>query len=212
MKQLLVEGKTDKYLIEEICRDTKLSLQDITFQIPGSKQDDGGISQLLKGLPIIIKNANQLGDVVGVVIDADLNAAGRWQHIRQLLTDVGYSIQLTDVSQGLVVESHTVLPRFGLWMMPNNQDEGILENFIRQLIHEKDILQPEVEQILDGLRAKELQLFPDVKRPKAFIKTWLAWQEDPEISFGVAIKKKVLMTDAALCQQFTTWLKRLFLA
>lgn len=174
MKQLLVEGTTDKYLIEEICRDTKLSLQDITFQIPGSKEEDGGISQLLKGLPVIIKNANQLGDVVGVVIDADLNADGRWQHIRQLLTNIGYSTHLSDVSQGLVVESQTVLPRFGLWMMPNNQDAGILENFIRELITKKDILQPEVEQVLDGLRARELQLFPEVKRPKAFIKTWLA--------------------------------------
>ena len=214
-KRLLVEGPFDKYFIEEILKNNsghRVNATILQFRKKdeaGIKEDEQGIHSLLRTLPTTI-NATYPDDVLGIVVDADTNVAGRWQRIRQILTDVGYQDLPDTFPNGLVVPTNDVLPRFGLWMMPDNQEEGIIENFIRQLIHEEDKLQPEVDFALDSLLSKQLQLFTEIHRPKAFIRTWLAWQKNPEMSFGVAVSKKVLTTDAALCLRFVNWLNLLF--
>lgn len=208
-KLLLVEGTTDKYLIEEIAAKATPKLPKFAVT-PSKNGNEEGIEALLRSLPVTLKSADP-EDILGIVVDADLNASGRWQRIRQILENAGYQQISTDLAPGgQIIASDEILPRFGLWIMPNNQEKGILEDFIRQLIHKQDKLQPVVNQMLDDLKEKELQLFTEVKRPKAFIKTWLAWQENPEMSYGIAISKKLFLTDALLCQQFISWLDRLF--
>lgn len=177
--------------------------------VVGSKPDEQGIHSLLRSLPVTIR-ATDPTNTLGIVVDADISATGRWQRIRQILTSEGYRTVPDTFPNGLIIPTNNVLPRFGLWIMPDNQEVGIIENFIRQLIHEQDKLQPEIDAALNTLQAKGLQLFADVHRPKAFIRTWLAWQDRPEMSFGVAISKKVLATDADLCLRFVNWLNRLF--
>ncbi|SOD94922.1 DUF3226 domain-containing protein [Spirosoma fluviale] len=214
-KLLLVEGTFDKYFIEELLRQTPNKVGKLTIEPfkkkdeAGLKPDEKGIYALLRSLPVTIR-ATSPDNILGLIVDADISAVGRWQRIRQILTDAGYE-NLPDLfPNGLILSGNDILPRFGLWMMPDNQEQGIIENFIRQLIYEEDKLQPEVDFALDSLQRKNLQLFTDVHRPKAFIRTWLAWQEKPEMSFGVAVSKRVLTTDADLCLRFVSWLTLLF--
>lgn len=212
---LLVEGDFDKYFIGELLRQTpnevgKISIEPFKKEDEaGSKPDEQGIHALLKSLSVTIRATDPTA-VLGIVVDADISATGRWQRIQHILTSAGYEDLPDTFPNGLVIPTNDVLPRFGLWIMPDNQEEGIIENFIRQLIHQQDKLQPEIDATIDALLAKGLQLFADVHRPKAFIRTWLAWQDRPEMSFGVAISKKVLATDADLCLRFVDWLNRLF--
>lgn len=214
-KLLLVEGSFDKYFIEELLRKTTNKVGKIDTEPfrkkddAGLKPDEDGISTLLKNLSVTIR-ATDPTHILGVVVDADTHAAGRWQRIRQILANLGYKNLPNAFPDGLIIPTNDILPRFGLWIMPDNQDSGVIENFIRQLIHEQDKLQPEIDTVLDLMRDKGLQLFANVHRPKAFIRTWLAWQESPEMSFGVAVSKKVLTTDAELCLRFVNWLTRLF--
>ncbi len=212
---LLVEGDFDKYFIGELLRQTPNEVGKIVIEPfkkkdeVGSKPDEQGIHSLLKSLPVTIR-ATDPASMLGIIVDANISATGRWQRIRQILTSEGYETLPDTFPNGLIIPTNDVLPRFGLWIMPDNQEEGIIEIFIRQLIHEQDKLQPEIDAAINALQAKGLQLFTDVHRPKAFIRTWLAWQDRPEMSFGVAISKKVLATDAALCLRFIDWLNRLF--
>lgn len=215
-KLLLVEGEFDKYFIRELLRQPSNTIENLaieSFKIANKaafKADEQGIFSLLKSLPVIIK-ATPPTSTLGVVVDADMHAAGRWQRIQQILLEEGYQhLPTTTFPNGLIVPTNDILPRFGLWIMPDNQEAGIIENFIRQLIHNEDKLQPEIDLVLDTLRQKDLQLFTDIHRPKAFIRTWLAWQQNPETSFGVAIAKKVLTTEAELGQRFVNWLNQLF--
>ncbi|GAB3986825.1 hypothetical protein GCM10028807_05060 [Spirosoma daeguense] len=207
-KLLLVEGKFDRYFIEEVIKQNPDAVPKLAIE-PFKKEAEEGITALLKSLPITIR-AIVPENILGVVVDADIHMAGRWQRIRQILTEAGYENLPDSFPNGLIIPANDVLPRFGLWIMPDNHEEGIIESFIRQLIHEHDKLQPEVDFALNSLKAQELQLFTDVHRPKAFIRTWLAWQEKPEISFGVAVSKRVLTTDSELCQRFVNWLTLLF--
>lgn len=214
-KLLLVEGDFDKYFIGELIRQTPNEAGNVVIE-PfkkkheiGLKADEQGIYSLLRNLPVILR-ATDPDHILGIVVDADINSSGRWQRIRKILTDAGYENLPDTFPNGLIIPTNDILPRFGLWIMPDNQEEGVIENFIRELIHEQDKLQPEVDAALHTLQTKELQLFTNVHRPKAFIRTWLAWQEKPEMSFGVAISKRVLTTDADLCRRFVNWLNLLF--
>lgn len=214
-KLLLVEGKFDKYVIGELLRQTPNEVGEVDIEPFRKKDDDGlkpdeeGISILLKSLPVTIK-ATAPNHILGIIVDADIHELGRWQRIKQILVDAGYENIPATFPTGLILPTNDVLPRLGVWIMPDNQEEGIIENFIRQLIHDEDKLQPEIDTALDLIRDKGLQLFTEVHRPKAFIRTWLAWQEKPEMSFGVAVSKKVLTTNADLCLRFVGWLNRLF--
>jgi hypothetical protein len=214
-KLLLVEGDFDKYFIGELLRQTPNQVGKIAIEPfkkkdeAGLKQDEQGIYALLRSLPITIR-ATPPTNILGIIVDADITATGRWQRIKQILMNSGYENLPESFPNGLIIPTNDSLPRFGLWIMPDNQEEGIIENFIRQLIHEQDQLQPEIDLVIDSLREKGLQLFTDVHRPKAFMRTWLAWQERPEMSFGVAISRKVLTTDTDLCLRFVNWLNRLF--
>ncbi|GAB2519929.1 DUF3226 domain-containing protein [Spirosoma aerophilum] len=214
-KNLLVEGAFDKHVIWEIVKNTTTVLAETNIQPfkkrdeTGVKDDEQGIYALLKTLPTTI-NAAYPDDIIGVVIDADSSSSGRWERILQILTTLGYKNLPDSFLAGLVVASDEALPRIGVWMMPDNEDEGVIETFIRRIIHEQDKLQPEVDAALSGLKTKELQFFSDVHRPKAFIRTWLAWQKSPGISPGTAISMKVLTTDADLCLRFVSWLTLLF--
>lgn len=214
-KNLLVEGSFDKHVISEIIKNTTNVITGDSIQ-PFKKKDTTNIKEDEQGIYVLLRtisttiNAAYPDDIIGVVIDADDSAIGRWKRIRQILASVGYKNLPNAFPNGLVIIGDEALPRFGLWMMPNNEDIGVIETFIRQIIHESDKLQPEVDAALDALQAKGLQLFTDVHRPKAFIRTWLAWQKSPGISPGTAISMKVLATDADLCLRFVDWLNRLF--
>jgi hypothetical protein len=53
--------------------------------------------------------------------------------------------------------------------------------------------------------------FPPVRRSKALIHTWLAWQEEPGSPMGQAIGKRDLDGSAPAAQRFVEWLRRLML-
>jgi hypothetical protein len=94
--------------------------------------------------------------------------------------------------------------------MPDNELKGMLEDFIAMLIPATDKLMPVIDCTLTHLEQNKLNLYTEVHKPKTKIRTWLAWQEDPETSMGTAISKKILETDNELCRKFIEWLTKLF--
>jgi len=95
--------------------------------------------------------------------------------------------------------------------MPNNRLPGMLEDFVRMLIPGGDALVPEAEGALSIIEGKRLRRYAPQYRPKAFIHTWLAWQEEPGKPMGLAITKKDLNPGSPQADVFVAWLRRLFL-
>jgi hypothetical protein len=209
---LLVEGPNDRHIIQSLLKPRNFSvllpgeqeLEDET--IPGTS----GIEALLKDFPVRLKENHE---VLGIVVDADLNLSTRWQAIRDRLLRSGYSsIPKEPPTEGFILESpDPFLPRFGAWLMPNNQDIGTMEDFIRLLIPAEDELSGYATRILNEIEAVDLQRYAPKDRSKAFIHTWLAWQKKPEMRIGQAITAKVLEKDAPIAASFTHWLRKLFL-
>ncbi len=86
--------------------------------------------------------------------------------------------------------------------MPNNNDSGMLEDFIKFLIPDKDALLPIAESTLNSIESQFLNNYKSIHRTKALVHTWLAWQEDSGTPMGLSITKKYLDTSVKECSVF----------
>jgi hypothetical protein len=208
---LIVEGPGDQHVIWALCGQYQLPQ---TFEVSLAGKNTGK-EAVLADFPVQLKNNKW--KTVAIVIDADQDTAASWQAVYSRLIAAGYTKVKNDLPQsGLILESEEstdlVLPRFGAWLMPNNQTTGILEDFIRQLIPANDPLKPEADRILNEIESAKIQRYAAKDRAKAFIHTWLAWQESPGRPMGQTITAKVLEKDAPIAASFTHWLTELFIS
>jgi hypothetical protein len=204
--KLLVEGNDDQHVVWALCKKHEVPKN---FDVV----DCGGYSKLSKKVKQLLKfNAEEIS-ILGIIIDADADVQKRWIEIKSILINSGYQIDNELLSSDGLVVTAAELPRIGVWLMPNNDTKGAIEDFIEFLIPTNDGLLPEANRILSEIENKNLNNYnknSDNQRKKALIHTWLAWQESPGTPMGSAITKSYLTTQHDLCQQFITWLNSLF--
>jgi hypothetical protein len=94
--------------------------------------------------------------------------------------------------------------------MPNNNLDGMLEDFIYFLVPQDDELLPIVNTTLNTIEEGSLNKYAPIHRSKATIHSWLALQEDPGTPMGLGITKRYLTTDEATCKLFVDWINELF--
>jgi hypothetical protein len=202
-KVLLVEGVNDKHVINNLLKIHNSELaEEVTIR------DKQGITNILETLKIEV-DANQ--DFLGIVVDANASLDSRWQSITNRLKEIGYAkISENPVKNGLILESENFLPKLGIWVMPNNELVGKIENFIRLLVaQEKEPLWKIVEKSVDEI-PNEHRLFAEKDLIKAQIHTFLAWQDEPGRPMGESITRRYFQPNAPQAQNFVNWLKRLF--
>jgi len=192
-RQLLVEGNSDKQVIEALCKRHQMS--DLFSYIFPSR-DGSGIEYLLKTLPDRLKQENL--DTLGIVVDADLDFTARWQSLVYQLKEFGYDEIPKVLPETGLIHIQEAKPKIGVWIMPNNKLPGMLEDFVRYLIPADDKLQQKVIALLDEIETEELNPYSLTHRPKALIHSWLALQSKPGIPMGQAITAKALSEDSAI--------------
>ena len=203
-RTLLVEGPDDEHVLKHLCGNRGVPhLDDV--------KSHGGVEQLLDSFPVRLK-ASEDGDIVGVVIDADTDLASRWQALRDRLIRVGYEgVPESPAPDGTILDSPpgVLLPRVGIWIMPDNQTKGILEDFLRFLVPAGSRLFDHVGSSVATIPEGEVR-FGQLAEPKAIIHTWLAWQEEPGKPLGTAITARFLDAGVAQVDVLVSWLNRLF--
>lgn len=200
-KQLLVEGNDDCHVVWALCE---------KYQLPESFEviDCKGIEDLLSSVSVRLKQSGI--DTIGLVVDADTNLDSRWQSIRSILQGEGYVTVPEKIPERGLIYREEGKVTVGVWLMPNNDTNGMLEDFIRFLVPEPDALMPIVTSVLDDLEGKNLNKYKSIHRSKALIHTWLSWQEDPGTPMGLSITKKYLDASVPECSVFVEWLRKLF--
>jgi hypothetical protein len=201
---LLVEGPNDQHVIWNLAK--KYDIPE-TFSVEIAK--DGGISSALESFQIELKKSKV--KTLGIVIDADQNVASRWQAIRNILIRLHcQEIPEQPQSGGWIqaLSNELELPRLGVWLMPDNQSSGMLEDFVLNLIPPDDLLLAKAKSIVQEIEQEKLNKYKDSYHAKALIHTWLAWQETPGQPLGQAITK--LQADTAIAAKFVIWLNQLF--
>jgi hypothetical protein len=202
MKKLLVESTNDSHFISHLFEKSTNSKK--RFEIINCEN----ISNLINRIPAELIASDT--EVLGIVVDADQNLSKRWIELKKQFEKYGY--QFSDIPQpeGEMLDKQGFYPKVGIWLMPDNLKTGILEDFITEIIPENDKLKPIVAGVLNDIESQELHLYKDIYRPKAFIHTWLAWQDEPGKPFGWAVTKRYFDLNASLAQTFVLWLKRVF--
>jgi len=190
---LLVEGPDDEHVVKHLCDRSDLTRN---FDIV----QKGGFSELSKSIPVELAVPGRLA--LGVIADANDNLASRWQTIRDRCERRNIILPRQPVGEGTVVEGR---PRVGVWLMPDNQHSGQLEDLVADLIPEGDIIWPLAQKFVDGI--------PETERPKPVIKAqvgaWLAVRASAR-PMGSAIGTGHLNASASAAASLIDWLKRLF--
>ncbi len=213
---VLVEGKNDKHVVQNLCRRHGLAIlvqepdEGTKLRLGDSEDADtaSGLARLLFRVTARLKEPGL--EPIGVVLDADLDILERWQRLRGRLMANGYlAIPERPIPTGWIsVEAN--LRRIGVWLMPDNQQSGILEDFVATLIPDDDPLRPRAVAVLFEIEQEQLNRYPIEQRAKALIHTWLAWQEFPGLPMGLAITVRALGHDSPTALAFVAWLRRLF--
>ncbi len=198
---LLVEGQDDFYVISALCEVGKIPENFVIF-------DCGSDEDVLNALNTLLLRSD-LPEIIGVVIDADKpDVSCRWQSIQDKLQNYPYVLPNEPERDGTIIEGVEDMPRLGFWLMPNNVDPGMLEDFCWQLAPDNAIAF--AEHCVTEAKEKLFATFRDVHQSKAVVHTYLAWQDEPGKPLGQSIKAKALTPEIEIAKTFTSWLQRLF--
>jgi len=147
-----------------------------------------------------------------LVVDADTDLAARWQSLWDRLIDAGYQgVRENPGPKGTVLEppADKLLPRVGIWIMPDNRTAGILEDFLLLLVPPDSRFYTHAQASVESIPEGE-QCFKVLDKPKALIHTWLVWQEEPGRPLVTAITANFLDPNVTQVDFFVAWLQRLY--
>jgi hypothetical protein len=211
-KILLVEGKDDAYVTAALLKIHKLP--DRCFCI----QDCKSASKLLSEINELFRSATKT-KIVGIVLDADENIVSRWEQITDKLKRISsnYKIPENINSKGTIIEAinsdEEEFPKVGIWIMPNNEKEGMLEDFLMEMAEESNYKGgiQYAKECVENAKEKNFTSFKDTHKSKSVVHTYLAWHDEPSFTFGKAItKQEGFNPNTPLVQNFIDWLKNLF--
>jgi len=210
---LLVEGESDRSFFKEVCKTLGLH-PSVTVAPPrdvgGSHNTKEGVFNLLPDL------LNQLGDAeiarLAVVVDADSeDNGGGYNRVIDRVTEIvrlyGFTLRSNPVG-GILFQHGDGLADFGLWVMPNNCDEGMLEDWIKSCVHpDEHELFAHAETVVNTLPKTK---FKPIHISKAEVATWLAWQKQPGHGLYRAIEDQLIDRNSALFKELCIWLTHIY--
>ena len=200
-KVLLVEGDNDCHVVMALCAAHTVPE---TFGLYQCGSDIGVLKRLNA---LIVRPAPP--QVIGVMLDADKpSLEGRWESIKGKLRHYSYAFPTNPDADGTLVESLADEPKLGFWLMPDNQDSGMLEDFCAELAEPASLAF--ARECVKQAHGSKVTTFKKVHHSKAVIHTYLAWHDEPGYPLGKAITRQSLRPHTDVAIRFTNWLIRLF--
>ena len=179
----------------------------------GNGTSGGGKTEILRGVETAVVLSE--GRAVGFVLDADDSVQDTWQAMSRPLREAGVAPPPTIPAAGFVGESGEYKARVGVWVMPDNQQEGeqgegTLERFLETLVQEEGPLLPYAREATRRAKTRHGASYPDGAVRKAVLHAWLAWQQEPGLPYGTAIRARYFQHDSLVAEQFVGWFRRVF--
>lgn len=181
----------------------------------------GGDDKVLDSLSSRLVSSQPKQKTLGLILDSDTEGLNADQVIQsrldQLRARVGEYYPVPDVfpEGGLILDPLASrqdadrLPKLGVWLMPNNKAYGMFEDLLMESL--VDEVRQYTSKVVNQAKADKIATFKDVHLSKAIIRTYMAWQDPPDIQYlGLAIKKRTFENIEAKCRQFIQWLGLLF--
>lgn len=198
---LLVEGSDDEHVVHHIANRTNDTLEI-------SILPKGGIDPLLNAIERDLRVPGRAA--IGILADANDDLDARWQAVTDRIRRAERDIEppTHPDPDGTIIPGGPRRPRVGIWLMPNNQSPGELEDFVAAMIPSGDSVWPRAKAYIDCIPEADRK-FADGKVQRAKVHAWLAARKEPQW-MGEAIRDGDLTTEAPPCQAFAAWLRQLF--
>ncbi|MDD2609337.1 MAG: hypothetical protein PHX60_06520 [Giesbergeria sp.] len=213
---LLVEGESDRGFFEALCKQWRLPVQ-----VKVSTPRDAGHAKDTKQAVLSVLETTYLSQLadgqierLAIAVDADrVSDGGGFERtltqLSQRLHPAGYALDTSTEPGGLLFTHNDGLHDIGVWIMPNNADEGALEHWIQINLHPaEDALMQHARASIDQI--PHGQKFKSSRRTKAEVSTWLAWQAEPDHGLWQAAKPGLLDETAPQFQAIKAWLEKVF--
>jgi hypothetical protein len=181
----------------------------------------GGDDKVLDSLSSRLVSSQPKQKTLGLILDSDTEGLNADQVIQsrldQLRARVGEYYPVPDVfpERGLILDPLASrqdadrLPKLGVWLMPNNKAYGMFEDLLMESL--VDEVRQYTSKVVNQAKADKIATFKDIHLSKAIIRTYMAWQDPPDIQYlGLAIKKRTFENIEAKCTQLIHWLGLLF--
>ena len=149
------------------------------------------------------------GRSVGFLLDSDGEPRDRWRAVCDRLQVFELDLPDEIPADGFVGDVVKFRARVGVWLMPDNQREGAVEQFLEDLVDDEDALFPIAERSTAEARRNGAE-FPAAKYRKAVLHAWLAWQKAPGLPYGTAVKAQFFRNDSPAALAFVDWYRRVF--
>ena len=206
LRRLVVEGIDDKFSIIALMSrhgtrwDERASETVLPFVWSA-----GGITEVLDAVTVAAKSYERLG----IVVDADLDLAARYEQLRARFGNAGLEVPSEPAVDGIIFPGTRPGSRIGIWVMPNNSVAGTLEDFLARLVPTGDPIWSHAETCTTRAREMGSRLL-EKDQLRGHLHTWLAWQETPGNPFGTAITAHTLGHDSPEAQKFVSWFNQIF--
>lgn len=197
---LLVEGESDLHVVHHLCRRQDEPMP--SFRI----EDKGTLGQVLDAIGPELKVSGR--KALGVLVDADDSLADRWGDLSNRCRAANIDLPHQPIATGTIPEPGNGRPRIGIWLMPDNESPGELEDFVQTMVPTDDPVWPRSQNYIDRIPVADRRFRPG-KLLRAKLYAWLATRENPG-RMGAAIRARDLRVDGVLGSTFARWLRSLF--
>ena len=197
---LLVESRSDERVVRNLRKRFRGDQAIPKFQIKVT----GDITTLLSTIETEFDVSRR--EALGILPDANSMPEHRWNEVAERIRRAR-----PDVETGSPAREGTLIagrPRIGVWLWPDNQTPGELEDFVAEMIPSDDSIWPLAQRYIDGIPEGDRK-FAEKKTMRAKVHAWLATRKTPGF-IGSEIGQGDMRIDGPLVVQFTDWLRKLF--
>ncbi len=214
---LLVEGEADVDFFEALLRRLEL-LDKIDIKPPKNfNLRTNTVSHFPRLIDFLIKrlNTNQIHHL-GIVADADYISDGgfenRWEQLTACLAKHEYRIPSNSPKLPYLgsIFRHSDLPPVGLWLMPDHENNGMLEDLIYRTIRKDGNQEKLLNSAETCVSRLPVKLFSSYHYTKAIIYSWLAWQKRPGQTLDVTVNGDLIDLESKEIQGVIQWLYKVF--
>lgn len=212
---LVVEGEADRSFFEEFCRqlglDAKVQVAEPRALHASAYNSKNGLFNLLGQLLKQLEDGHI--ESLAAVVDADAKAhGGGFQstvvQASTVLQPFGYTL-ISSQHGGLIYSHDDGLADFGLWVMPDNASDGMLEDWLKQCAAPAEqALLARAVSIVGSL--PQPTKFKPLHLSKAEVATWLAWQKTPGQGLHLSVRDQLLDTGCLEYMKLSAWLAHVF--
>ena len=218
IKHLIVEAESDKSFIQAFLRHEKLNLQlNIDVATPQDFESTAYTTKqaVLQQLPRLVKLL-ETGQVshIGILVDMDFTdktdiKSQNLQQISERLNPLGFhQRQQQNNNSGFYFENSDYDNPIGVWLMPNNQDEGYLETWVKMAMSaDQQSHFTQIENFIQSLGTSHFKN-PVTAMDKARIFTWLSTQTKPTQDLSKSLE--LIAANNPVYQNFKHWLVTTF--